>query len=96
MTKYIEMNIVHPFMEGNGRSTRIWLDLILKKRLRKCIDWSKIEKRSYLDAMEASVVDSHPLKILLFEALTDLIDDRAMFMKGIDYSFYYEEDAFIE
>lgn len=96
MTKYIEMNIVHPFMEGNGRSTRIWLDLILKKRLRKCIDWSKIEKRSYLDAMEESVVDPHPLKILLFEALTDRIDDRAMFMKGIDYSYYFEEDAFIE
>ena len=94
--KYIEMNIAHPFMEGNGRSTRIWLDLILKKRLGKCIDWSKIKKRLCLDAMQTSVVDSHPLKILLFEALTDRIDDRAMFMKGIDYSFYYEEDAFIE
>ena len=91
--KYVEMNIAHPFMEGNGRSTRIWLDLMLKRSLKKCVDWSRVEKRSYLDAMRESVTDSGPLKALLKPALTDRIDDREMFMKGIDYSYYYEEDG---
>ncbi len=89
--KYIEMNIVHPFMEGNGRSTRIWLDLIFKRSLKKCIDWSKINKNDYLDAMKKSVVDANPIKELLKKALTDKINDRETFMKGIDYSYYYEE-----
>ena len=89
--KYVEMNMVHPFMEGNGRSTRIWLDLILKKRLRLCIDWSKIDKRDYLDAMVASHTDSTRIHELLRTALTDRIDDRELFMKGIDYSYYYEQ-----
>ena len=89
--KYVEMNVAHPFREGNGRATRIWLDFILKKRLKKCVDWSKIDKRSYLAAMEQSVADGSTLKRLLYEALTDKVDDREMFMKGIDYSYYYEE-----
>jgi len=86
------MNIAHPFMEGNGRSTRIWLDLILKKRLEKCVDWSKISKRDYMDAMKQSPINSNPLKNLLKNALTDKINDRETFMKGIDYSYYYEEN----
>jgi len=90
--KYIEMNIAHPFMEGNGRSTRIWLDLILKKRLKKCVDWSKVGKKQYLNAMQQSPVNSTTLKKLLKNALTDKINDREMFMKGIDYSYYYEEN----
>ena len=89
--KYVEMNIAHPFMEGNGRSTRIWLDLILKKRLKVCVDWSQINKTSYLQAMVESVSDTSPLKTLIKGALTDKIDDRDVFMKGIDYSYYYEE-----
>ena len=89
--KYVEMNIAHPFMEGNGRATRIWLDLILKKNLNKCIDWSKIEKKEYLEAMKESVLDSKRIKELLFNALVDDIKDREVFMKGIDYSYYYEE-----
>ena len=89
--KYVEMNVAHPFMEGNGRSTRIWLDLILKRSLKKCIDWSRVDKRAYLEAMRESVSDSAKLKELLAAALTDKIDDREMFMKGIDYSYYYEE-----
>ncbi len=89
--KYVEMNVAHPFMEGNGRSTRIWLDMILKKRLKKCIDWSKINKNDYLRAMEQSVADSTLIRQLLAGALTDKIDDRELFMKGIDYSYYYEE-----
>ena len=89
--KYVEMNVAHPFMEGNGRSTRIWLDLMLKRSLRKCVDWSVIDKNEYLDAMRLSVVDSSPIKTLLFGALTDKIDDRETFMKGIDYSYYYEQ-----
>ncbi|GMQ24138.1 hypothetical protein Aoki45_08200 [Algoriphagus sp. oki45] len=89
--KYVEMNVAHPFMEGNGRSARIWLDLILKKRLKKCVDWSKIGKTKYISAMILSPVDSNPLKNLLENALTDEIDSREMFMKGIDYSYYYEE-----
>jgi cell filamentation protein len=90
--KYVEMNVAHPFMEGNGRTTRIWLDLILKKNLKRCVDWSLIDKKSYLDAMEKSVVDSAPIKTLLQAALTDRIDDREMFMKGVDYSYYYEQE----
>jgi len=90
--KYIEMNIAHPFMEGNGRSTRIWLDLILKKRLRQCIDWSKISKRDYMNAMMLSPIKSNILKNLLNGALTSQINDREIFMKGIDYSYYYEEN----
>lgn len=90
--KYIEMNIAHPFMEGNGRSTRIWLDLILKKHLKKCVDWSKIGKQDYMNAMKHSPTNSNILKTLLIEALTTKINDREMFMKGIDYSYYYEEN----
>jgi cell filamentation protein len=90
--KYIEMNIAHPFMEGNGRSTRIWLDLILKRRLKKCVDWSKIGKQEYMNAMMFSPTKSSVLKSLLGKALTNKIDDREIFMKGIDYSYYYEED----
>ena len=89
--KYVEMNIAHPFMEGNGRSMRIWLDLMLKKNLNKCVDWSKINKNDYLTAMKLSVVDSSQIEQLLHSALTDKINDREMFMKGIDYSYYYEE-----
>jgi cell filamentation protein len=89
--KYAEMNKAHPFMEGNGRSTRIWLDLMLKKHLKKCVDWSKIRKEDYMNAMIISTVDSSVLKQLLETALTDKINDREMFMKGIDYSYYYEE-----
>ena len=90
--KYVEMNIAHPFMEGNGRSTRIWLDFILKKRLKKCVDWSKIGKNDYMNAMILSPTKSSVLKILLNNALTDKINDREMFLKGIDYSYYYEEN----
>ena len=90
--KYVEMNVAHPFMEGNGRSTRIWLDLMLKRSLKKCVDWSKINKNDYLTAMERSVVDATRIKELINSALTDKIDDREMFMKGIDYSYYYEEN----
>jgi cell filamentation protein len=90
--KYIEMNIAHPFMEGNGRSTRIWLDLILKKRLKKCVDWSQINKNAYLNAMMISYADPTEIKRLLKGALTDKIHDRDLFMKGIDYSYYYEEN----
>lgn len=89
--KYIEMNIAHPFMEGNGRSTRIWLDLMLKKNLSKCVDWSQIDKKDYLEAMKQSVVDGSKISELLQGALTDKVADREMFMKGIDYSYYYEE-----
>ena len=89
--KYIEMNVAHPFMEGNGRSTRIWLDLMLRSSLKKCIDWSRIDKNDYLEAMRRSPVDPAPVKSLLQGALTDKIDDRETFMKGIDYSYYYEQ-----
>lgn len=89
--KYVEMNIAHPFMEGNGRSTRIWLDLIFKKNLKQCVDWSKIDKKAYLKAMHASTTDANYIKALLKSALTDQIDDREIFMKGIDYSYYYEQ-----
>lgn len=94
VNKYVEMNIAHPFMEGNGRSTRIWLDLILKKRLKKCVDWSKISKRDYMNAMMLSPTKSSVLKTLLEKALTTKINDREMFMKGIDYSYYYEENDY--
>lgn len=89
--KYVEMNVAHPFMEGNGRSTRIWLDLILKKNLHKCTDWSKIDKREYLAAMQESPVNSVHIYELIKGALTDDINDREIFMKGIDYSYYYEQ-----
>ncbi|MDR1756241.1 MAG: Fic family protein [Culturomica sp.] len=90
--KYVEMNIAHPFMEGNGRSTRIWLDLMLKRSLKKCVDWSRINKNDYLNAMRTSPVDSTTIKTLIKGALTNKINDREMFMKGIDYSYYYEEN----
>ena len=90
--KYVEMNVAHPFMEGNGRSTRIWLDLLFKKRLKKCVDWSKIDKKEYLLAMRRSTTDSTAIKALLEGAMTDKIDDRELFMKGIDYSYYYEQE----
>ena len=90
--KYVEMNMAHPFMEGNGRSTRIWLDLMLKKRLGLCVDWSKIGKRDYLNAMIESEMNSDKISGLLRQALTDKIDDRETFMKGIDYSYYYEQE----
>ena len=90
--KYVEMNIAHPFREGNGRATRIWLDLILKKQLQKCVDWSKIDKNDYLNAMQKSVADSSDIRRLLQSALTDKINDRETFMKGIDYSYYYEQE----
>ena len=92
VAKYVEMNIAHPFMEGNGRSMRIWFDLILKKNLSCCVDWSKINKKEYLAAMEKSVLDEMPVFNLIQDALTDRIDDREMFMKGIDYSYYYETE----
>jgi len=88
--KYVEMNIAHPFREGNGRSMRIWLDLILKKELKKIIDWNKIDKEDYLSAMERSTVKDVELKQLLKNALTDKIHERDFFMKGIDVSYYYE------
>lgn len=88
--KYVEMNIAHPFREGNGRSARIWLDLILKSELKKVVDWSKVDKDDHLLAIERSPVKDIEIKTLLFSALTDKTDDREVFMKGIDYSYYYE------
>ena len=85
-------NVAHPFMEGNGRSTRIWLDLMLKRSLRRCVNWSQIDKNEYLSAMRESVSDSTHIKALVLPALTTKIDDREMFMKGIDYSYYYEQN----
>jgi cell filamentation protein len=90
--KYVEMNVAHPFMEGNGRSTRIWLDLIFKKNLKLCVDWSKVGKDDYLNAMRESTMDAEKIKKLLHGALTDKINDREVFMKGIDYSYYYEQE----
>lgn len=90
VSKYIEMNIAHPFREGNGRSTRIWLDMILKKELNKVIDWSKISKEEYLLAMERSPIKDTEIKTLLKNALTDKINDRTVYMKGIDTSYQYE------
>ena len=92
VNKYVEMNVAHPFMEGNGRSTRIWLDLIFRARLKLCVDWSKIDKKDYLAAMRRSTTDPMPIKALLRGAITDRIDDREIFMKGIDYSYYYEQE----
>lgn len=89
--KYVEMNVAHPFMEGNGRSTRIWLDLILKKNLKKCTDWSQIDKKEYLTAMQESPADSSHIYELIKGALTEDINNREIFMKGIDYSYYYEQ-----
>lgn len=88
--KYVEMNIAHPFREGNGRATRIWLDLILKKEIKQVIDWNKIDKDEYLSAMKRSVVKDIEIKHLFKLALTEQINDRALFMKGIDISYYYE------
>ena len=90
--KYVEMNMAHPFMEGNGRSTRIWLDLMLKKRIGLCIDWSKIAKHDYLEAMIESEMNSDRIRDILRKALTNKIDDRETFMNGIDYSYYYEQE----
>lgn len=92
VAKYIEMNVAHPFLEGNGRSTRIWLDLMLKKRLKKCVDWSKVGKADYMNAMVKSPINSSILKKLLKNGLTTEIDSREMYLKGIDYSYYYEEN----
>ena len=92
VNKYVEMNVAHPFMEGNGRSTRIWLDLILKKNLKKCVDWSLIDKRDYLAAMRKSVSDPTKILELIENALTDDIYNREIIMKGIDYSYYYETE----
>jgi cell filamentation protein len=91
IAKYVEMNIAHPFLEGNGRSMRIWLDLILKKNLNKCIDWSQIGKREYLSAMERSPVNDLEIRELLKGGLTDKINDREIYLKGVDQSYYYEE-----
>jgi len=88
--KYVEMNIAHPFREGNGRATRIWLDLILKTSIKQVIDWNQVDKEDYLSAMQRSVVKDIEIKHLLKQALTDQINDRALFMKGIDVSYYYE------
>lgn len=90
VAKYVEMNVAHPFREGNGRCTRIWLDLILSQELNRVVDWSKIDKEDYLLAMERSPIKDAEIKYLLKDALTDKIKDRAMYMKGIDYSYYYE------
>ena len=88
--KYVEMNIAHPFREGNGRATRIWLDLMLKKEIQRVVDWNQVDKEDYLSAMQRSPVKDLEIKTLLKYALTDQIDDRALFMKGIDVSYYYE------
>ncbi|WP_204509278.1 protein adenylyltransferase Fic [Agitococcus lubricus] len=88
--KYVEMNIAHPFREGNGRATRIWLDVMLKQEIRQVIDWNLVDKDEYLSAMERSVVKDVEIKVLLRQALTHKVDDRALFMKGIDVSYYYE------
>ena len=90
--KYVEMNVAHPFREGNGRATRIWLDLMLKKNLRQCIDWSHVDKRKYLESITRSVADATAITDLLRSALTDKINDRDTFMNGIDYSYYYEQE----
>jgi len=94
VAKYVEMNIAHPFMEGNGRSMRIWLDLILKKNLKQCVDWVKIDKVDYLNAMQRSPVNDLEIRELLRVALTNKINDREVFMKGVEQSYYYEEADF--
>ena len=88
--KYVEMNVAHPFREGNGRATRIWLDLMLKRGLQLVVDWNQVDKEDYLSAMQRSPVKDIEIKVLLKQALTDQIDDRELFMKGIDVSYYYE------
>ena len=88
--KYVEMNVAHPFREGNGRSTRIWLDLMLKKEIGYVVDWSKVDKEDYLLAMERSPIKDIEIKFLLKNALTDNVNDREIYMKGIDHSYYYE------
>ena len=88
--KYVEMNVAHPFREGNGRATRIWLDLMLKTQIKQVVDWNRVDKEEYLSAMQRSPVKDLEIKTLLKQALTDQIDDRALFMKGIDVSYYYE------
>lgn len=88
--KYVEMNVAHPFREGNGRATRIWLDLMLKKELQQVVDWNRVDKEEYLSAMQRSPVKDLEIKFLLKQALTDQIHDRTLFMKGIDISYYYE------
>jgi cell filamentation protein len=88
--KYVEMNVAHPFREGNGRATRIWLDLMLKKEIRQVVDWNQVNKEDYLCAMQRSPVKDLEIKFLLKQALTDNIDDRALYMKGIDISYYFE------
>ena len=93
IAKYVEMNIAHPFMEGNGRSGRIWLDLMLKKNIKKCVDWSQVGKRAYLSAMERSPVNDLEIRELLRSALTDRVNDREVYIKGIDRSYYYEEEG---
>ena len=90
IVKYVEMNVAHPFREGNGRSARIWLDLMLKKELNLVVDWSKVNKDDYLLAMERSPIKDLEIKHLLKEALTDKINDREIYMKGIDHSYFYE------
>jgi cell filamentation protein len=90
--KYVEMNIAHPFMKGNGRSTRLWLDLIFKSSIKQCVDWSQIDKKAYLHAMRLSTTDGSAIRELLRGAMTDRIHDREIFMKGIDYSYYYEQE----
>ncbi|MDE5944090.1 MAG: Fic family protein [Rikenella sp.] len=90
VAKYVEMNIAHPFLEGNGRATRIWLDLLLKQRLRRVVDWRQVDKNRYLQAMERSPINDLELRTLLGGALTDRIDDREVIFKGIEQSYYYE------
>ena len=89
--KYVEMNVAHPFREGNGRATRIWLDLMLKKNLNKCIDWTMVDRADYLSAMERSPVNSLEIKHLLKNALTDKVDDRGVYLRGIQQSYVYED-----
>ena len=90
IAKYVEMNIAHPFMEGNGRATRIWLDMMLKKNLRRVVDWQRVDKVQYLQAMERSPINDLELRVLLQPALTDRVDDREIIFKGITQSYYYE------
>ena len=89
--KYVEMNVAHPFREGNGRATRIWLDLMLKKNLNKCVDWAMVDRADYLSAMERSPVNSLEIKHLLKNALTDKVDDRGVYLRGIQQSYVYED-----
>ena len=96
VTKYVEMNVAHPFMDGNGRSMRIWLDVLLKKNVHQCVDWQKIDKMDYLNAMERSPVNALEIRELLRNALTEKVDDSDVFMKGIEQSYYYEEPDFYQ